>query len=1042
MKSICDPFIRRPIATILLAISVTLLGIAAYRKLPVSALPKVEYPVIRVSASYPGMSSEMMANSVASPLEKQFMEIDGLKDVISESRIGATLLTLNFDLDKSIDVAAMEVQAAITRAQRQLPKDLPSTPQYKKQDPNSDPIFFMSLVSDSMTNAALYDYAKTKIGQQINKVEGVSQVQVYGVPRAIRVHLDNRKLRLLGLSISDVTSAIQQHTMILSMGKLKGETSTLTLTSNGQLSQAKDYGKIVVKIQNDRPIYLEDVARCTEGVEEEDFLAKFWADGVEVDMDSIIILAVSQVPGANTVDVSRKINQMLPQIYKSLPPSITLIPIYDKAKSILDSINEVKETIVIAFMLVAIVIFFFLGRVRETIIPVVAMPLSLLITFLVMKGLGYSLDNLSLMALTLAIGFLVDDAIVFLENVVRHMEDGLGPLEAAFKGASEISFTILSMTFSLMATFIPIVFMDGQIGRVFREFSITIVVSILASGLVSLTITPVMCARFLKKHDKDDKTLIERFAAKTEQTFIAWYRQRLHWFIQHRWISWWVWTACIIIMSYLFITQPKSFLPAGDSSAMMGVFMAQTGTSPEQMHRYQNQIKEVLRKHPAVKVTMNAAGMGSFLAGNQGIMLIVLKDLKDRISIRGSKDVSIDAICKEIQGMLFQIPGILPLIKPMPVLDIQTSSSDNKRGKYVYTLIGMESSEVNAAATKMLQELRNVPGIDPSSLNCNIEVNDPTLDIEYNRRRLFQYNITPYMLENALQAAFSLNYSYLIKGSTEQYQVIVASEKEQRKSMQNIFDINVINAQGKDVLMDSLVDMKKTTGMVSVFHKNNFPSADIFFNLSGKMALSETVEAIEKIGKKVCTGSIEGELGGESKEFLQSTKSLTWLLFVAVFVMYVVLGCLYEHWIHPLTVLSTLPIALAGGLLTIAIFHAEFSLYAFIGLFMLMGIIKKNGIILVDFAVEKQRQGQSAETAIVDACCERFRPILMTTVSTVFGILPIALGLGADGASRVSLGLCVAGGLIFAQVVTLFVTPIIYLGMDRFCKTEAESIDA
>lgn len=1035
MKSICDPFIRRPIATILLAISITFLGIASYRKLQVSALPKVDYPVIQVSASYPGMSAEMMANSIASPLEKEFMEIDGMEEVRSESRLGTSSLTLNFNLDKSIDIAAMEVQAAITRAQHKLPKDMPSTPTYRKQDPNSQPIFFMALVSDSVTTAALYDYAKTKIGQQLTKIEGVAQVQVFGVPRAVRINLDNRKLRLLGISLSDITQAIQQHTMILSMGRLKGEFTTLTLTSNGQLPYAKDYKKVVIKTVQSKPIYLEDVAECKDGVQEEDFGIKFWAEGVTVNMDSIIVLAVSQAPGANTVEVSKHINAMLPQLYEALPPSITLQPIYDKAKSILESINEVKETIVIAFILVAIVIFLFLGRARETIIPVVAMPLSLLITFLVMKMLGYSLDNLSLMALTLAIGFLVDDAIVFLENVVRHMENGLTPLEAAFKGASEISFTILSMTFSLMATFIPIVFMDGQIGRVFREFSVTIVVAILASGIVSLTVTPVMCARFLKKHKQGDKTAVERFAYDFEHMFLKWYRRRLAWFLGHRWISWWAWTACVIMMVFFFVRLPKSFLPSGDSSAMFGMFMTQTGTSPEQMHKYQEQIKTMISKHPAVKITMNAAGIGNFMAGNQGVLLIVLKDIKDRKSIRGSKDVSIDAISKELQGMLFQVNGVLPLIKPIPVLDVQTSSSDSKRGKYFYTLTGVETDQVNQAAGMLLKKLAVIPGIDRSSLNCNIDNNDPLLAIDYHRRRLFQYGLTPYQIENTLKEAFSLNYSYLIKGDTEQYQVIVASKKDQRKNMRNVGNMSILNSKGKMLPMNALISMNQKVGPVSIFHKDNFPSADIFFNLSGKMALSETLEAVEKAAQEVCVNGIEGSIGGESKEFQSSMKSLTFLLFVAVFVMYVVLGCLYEHWIHPLTVLSTLPVALAGGLLTLTIFGSEFSLYAFIGLFMLMGIIKKNGIILVDFAVEKQRQGETPENAIIDACCERFRPILMTTVSTVFGILPIALGLGADGASRVPLGLCVVGGLIFAQILTLFVTPVVYLGMNRFCNT-------
>ena len=1039
MKSICDPFIKRPIATILLAISVTLLGIAAYLKLPVSALPKVEYPVIQVLATFPGMSADIMANAVASPLEKEFMQIDGLNEVRSESRLGVTRLTLTFDLNKSVDVATMDVQSAISRAQPRLPRDLPIQPSYWKQDPNSDPIYFIALTSDSMTVSNLYDYAKTKIGQQLNKIEGVSQAQVYGVPRAVRVHLDMRKLHLFGISTADITNAIQSYTLILSMGRLKGETQTLTLASNGQLTRAKDYRHIVVKTHQGRPIYLEDVAKCEDGVQEEDFKIHFWADSVQIDSDSIIVVAISQVPGANTVEVSKRINAMMPHLRQSLPLSVKMTPIYDKAASIVASINEVKETIIIAFVLVAAVIFLFLGRVRETVIPVVAMPLSLLVTFIVMKVLGYSLDNLSLMALTLAIGFLVDDAIVFLENVVRHMEKGMEPLEAAFKGASEISFTILSMTFSLMATFIPIVFMTGQIGRVFREFAVTIIVAIFASGIVSLTITPVMCARFLRKHKHSDKTLIERFAFQLEQVFLGWYRKRLQWVFRHRPLFWLMWIICVVAMVLSFMKVPKSFLPPGDSGAIMGAFMAQTGTSPQQMHRYQEQVKAVLCKHPAVRVTMNAAGMGEYLASNQGIVLIILKDLKDRRSLDGKTKVSIDTICKECQGLLFQVPGILPLLKPMPVLNVQTSTADGKRGKYFLTLTGLEQNAVNEVAQKMLKRLATIPGIDARSLNCNIETNDPTLKITYDRRRLFQYGMTPYMLENALKNALSLNYSYLIKGDTEQYQVIIASQPNQRSVPENIAAIGTTNATGQSILTASVADFEKTVRMTSVFHKNNFPSADIFFNLSGKTPLGKALESIAESAKEICTGGIEAELGGESKEFAESTRSLTFLLFVAVFVMYVVLGCLYEHWIHPLTVLSTLPIALFGGLLTLLIFHAECSLYAFIGLFMLMGIIKKNGIILVDFAVEKQKNGASPEDAILNACCERFRPILMTTVSTVFGILPIALGLGADGASRIPLGLCVAGGLIFAQIVTLFVTPVIYLGMDRFNRVKTES---
>ena len=1034
MKSICDPFIRRPIATILLTLSITFLGIACYRKLPVSALPKVDYPVINVNASFPGMNAEMMANAIASPLEKEFMEIDGLDEVLSESRLGVTSLTLNFNLNKSVDVAAMDVQAAITRAQSKLPDDMPSTPVYRKKDPNSEPIFFLGLASNSLTQGALYDFAKTKVAQQINKVEDVSQVQVFGMPRAVRIHLNLKKLKLLGLSVSDVTEAVKSNTLMLSMGKLKGTVTTLTLTSNGQLDKAEDYANIVIREINGKPIYLRDIAKCEEGLESDDFQTRFWGQNLP-NFSSTVILAVNQSPGANTIKVSEKIKAMLPGLYKSLPPSVKLIPIYDKAKSILDSINEVKETIVIAFILVTMVIFLFLGRVRETLIPTVAMPLSLFITCIIMHQLGYSLDNLSLMALTLAIGFLVDDAIVFLENVVRHMEDGLGPLEAAFKGASEISFTILSMTFSLMATFIPIIFMDGQIGRIFREFAVTIVVAILASGLVSLSVTPMMCAHFLKKHKANQKTRIESIANGLESAFITWYRKRLKWFLNRHWICWSVWTICVILMITLFISIPKSFLPTGDSSAIMGVILTQSGTSADKVHQYQDTIRDTVAKHPAVNYTLSASGIGDFMADNQCITFVMLKNPKERVPLQANKgDTSIATVTKELQGMLLRIPGVLPLLKPMPVLNIQTSSADNKRGKYVYTLSGMESEKVYEATANLTKQFYTIPGIDPSSINSNIELNCPQLNLEYCRRRLFPLGLNPYNVESSLKEAYSMNYSYLIKGDYEQYKVLVAAQKDQRAHATDLSLLGIPNASGHMVAMDTLVQAKEHVGPTSIFHKNNFPSASIFFNVKDGTALGTIVDQIEQTAQKYLPADVQGELGGESKEFQSSTRSLSWLLLLAVFVMYVVLGCLYEHWIHPLTVLSTLPVALAGGLFTLYVFNCDFSLYAFIGLFMLMGIIKKNGIILIDFAVEKQRQGISAEDAIVEACCERFRPILMTTVSTIFGILPIALGFGADGASRMSLGIGVVGGLSFSQVLTLFVTPIIYLDMNRFCK--------
>lgn len=1034
MKSICDPFIRRPIATMLLTISVVVFGIGCYYRLPVSGLPQVAYPVIEVSVGFPGMSPEIMANSIASPLEKEFMEIDGLKEVYSDNRQGFTSLTLNFELNKSIDVAAMDVQAAITRAQHKLPSDLPAPPTYQKLNPNSDPIFYLGLISNTLKQGELHDYAQTKVAQQMSRIDGVSQVQVFGAPKAVRIHLNLPKLKVLGIALEEVVSAIKRNSFILSTGKLKGRLTTLTLTSDGQLNHARDYEGIVVKVVKGQSIYLKDIARCEDGLSTDDLLMTFWGKDLPA-FDAAVVLAVNQAPGANTVTVAKRVKALLPFLHASLPASIRLIPIYDKSQSILHSIGEVKETILIAFVLVSAVIFLFLGRARETLVPVVAMPLSLLLTFTVMKGLGYSLDNLSLMALTLAIGFLVDDAIVFLENVVRHMEKGLGPLEAAFKGAHEISFTILSMTLSLIATFLPLIFMEGQIGRVFKEFSVTIVVAIFASGLVSLTVTPVMCARFLKKHTKEAQTYVERFSHHMESAFLAWYGKALKWFLIHRWVSWWLWTVCLAGALILFLLLPKTFLPTGDSSAVMGVFVAKSGTAPSQMHAYQRKIKSLLAQHPSVNYTITVSGVSQYFASNQGFLVIMLKPKKERVSIFGKGgQLSIEAISEELRGMLSEIPGILPLIKPMPVLDIQTTSADNRRGKYVYTLSGLNPEKIYKTADRLRFRFMGIKGIIPFSVNTNVEIAEPELQLSYHRDRLFHFGLKPWSIENGLSQAYSLNYVYLIKGNYEQYQVILAADEQYRKRKEDLIWMPLVNDQGKMLSTENLVKTKVGLGPTSVCHKNNFPSASIFFNLAPGVPLGFVLQQIEAITKEEVSPDILGEMGGESKEFQEATRSLTWLLLLAIFVMYVVLGILYEHWIHPLTVLSTLPVALAGGMLTLYLFRTEFSLYAFIGLFMLMGIIKKNGIILVDFAVEKERNGMQSEEAIYEACLQRFRPILMTTVSTIFGILPIALGWGADGASRMPLGLSVLGGLLFAQVLTLFVTPVVYLGLNRFAK--------
>jgi HAE1 family hydrophobic/amphiphilic exporter-1 len=798
---------------------------------------------------------------------------------------------------------------------------------------------------------------------------------------------------------------------------------------------AKDFGRVVVATHDGAPVYLEDVAKCEDGLETDDLSMVFWGQELP-HFTASIMMGVYQAPGSNTVEVAQKVKALIPRLQKVMPPSVTLVPVHDKSRTILDSIGEVKETLVIAFVLVTLVVFAFLGRVRETVVPVVAMPLSLLITFIAMRMLGYSLDNLSLMALTLAIGFLVDDAIVFLENVVRHMEDGMSPIDAAFKSAGEISATIVSMTLSLMATFVPLGIMPGQIGRVFREFSVTIMVATFASGLVSLLITPVMCGYFLKSHGK--KTGLEQFLCGVERGFRRWYGRILRRFLNFPWISWWIWTFCVVGTVVLFLWMPKTFLPCGDSGVVIGMFMAKSGTSPQRMKHYQSQVINSLKKHPSVKFIVSVVGIEGYFQGNMGFMVLVAYPKKQRDSMFSSKKkLSIDELSSEFAVLMAQTPGVIPLVEPMPVLNISTSATDNSRGKYCYTLSGMNSKEVYGAMETLKNQMRGISGIVPRTVNSDVELSNPELKIAYHRNHLFRAGLSPAQIETALGQAYALNYIALIKGEYEQYKIILDPGTKDRSNAKDLHWLFVKNARGDTVPVDGLTETELGLGPTVVCHRANIPSASIFFNIDPGVPLGEVTKRVEAAAAKILPNGVTGEFSGEAKDFRESVLNLTLLLFLAVFIMYVVLGILYEHWIHPLTVLSTIPIALVGGLLTLFLCRAEFSLYAFIGLFMLIGIVKKNGIILIDFANEKRKIGIDPVEAIYEACLERVRPIMMTTVSTIFGILPIALGFGADGASRTPLGLSVVGGMFFAQCFTLFVTPVIYIGMDRMSSRSA-----
>jgi hydrophobic/amphiphilic exporter-1 (mainly G- bacteria), HAE1 family len=1022
--NLSERFIRRPVMTVALTVSAILFGIFAYLRLPVSDLPAIDYPVIQVQVSYPGATPDTMANNVATPLERQFMQIPGLELVTSNNVQGHSSFVLQFDLSKSLDGAATDVQAAITRAQGQLPVDLPSPPTFTKTNPNDQPIMYIPLVSDTATEGQLYDYANTQVGERISILPGVSQVSVFGARSAIRIKADPSAMAVRNTTLDDLTAAIKNGTNYTGAGQFDGPNRSFLLQPQGQLTTADEYNNLIIGQTNGAPVFLKDVASATQGVQDERIDMRFWVRG-HPEPHATVVVAVFRRAGVNAVDVAKSVRDLLPSIQSQLPSSVLLVPAYDRSQTIVSSIKDVQSTLYIAFALVVLVIFVFLGRATDTLIPAVALPLSLLLTFIAMSVLGYSLDNLSLMALTLAIGFLVDDAIVFLENTVRLMEQGQSALEASLNSAKEISFTILAMTISLAAVFIPLVFMSGLMGRIFREFSITIVISILASGIVSLTLTPLMTSRLLRDRGEGaKKTWMERWFGAVEHRVLNLYGKSLWFFLRHRWISAVTWVICLVGTGYLFYKVPKSFLPVGDSSFIRGVLVAQEGTSPEQMHAYQTQAEKVMRANPAVRSTFTMSGNSSFLPPNQAFLISFLKDPSERAPIEAVAGQEMGAIANAI-------PGVMAFMQPNPALEISTGATANVQGQFAYTLSGIDAEQVYATASKLTAKMYQYPGF--MFVNSDLFNHTPNLQIDILREQAKLYGVSESRILNLLHNAYSENYSYLIKQPTDQYQVILEVADNKRSDPQDLSKLYIKSDDGQRMVpLSALTSWHTIIGPQGVNHTNQFASVTLFFNLKPGSAIGPATQFVESAAKEILPPEVHGGLQGQALTFQNTVSDLAILMLVAVFVMYVILAILYESYLHPLTVLSSLPVALLGGLLTLWLFGAEASLYAYIGMFMLMGIVKKNGIMIVDFAEQRVRQGVRDDEAIHDASMQRFRPIIMTTMAALLGALPIALGYGADGASRRPLGLVVIGGLIVSQFVTLYVTPAIYLYLEEF----------
>ena len=1020
--SLSELFIRKPIATALVIVILSVFGVICYFKLPVSSLPNVDSPVITVNVSYPGASPETMASTCATPLENQFMSINGLEKIISNNTDGQTTITLTFELDKNIDLMAPDVQAAINRATEYLPTDLPAPPNYDKTNPSDKPIMYIMVTSDTLTAGEIYDYAYRMIGKRISMIEGISKVDTYGSKFAVRVRVFPEKLAAYDLSLAAISAALDAGTVALPGGSLDSDVLSISIQPQGQLRKAKDYDKLIVAYRNGAPVYLSDVASCIDSVENTDVEVRFGFPSTGECTSGGTCLPVSKAAGANTVAVARNIRTLLKELQTQLPASITVQIMYDNSIPIIQSINDVQTTIIVAIVLVVLIIFLFLGRLRETIIPSLVIPVALLGTFIVMDVVNFSLDNLSLMAMVLCVGFLVDDAIVVLENTVRHVEEGIKPVPAAIKSMKELTFTVISTSVALAIVFLPLAFMPGVVGRNFSEFAMTVVIAIICSTILAIIFTPVLCSRWLKPTGGKE-TLVQKTINKFISAMVKHYGVMLKWVLHRKWLTVIVWFLCIIGTIWTFFVLPKDFIPPGDSGAIQGVMILPMGTSADQCHDMQDQVTKILmgNKYVANQLTVTCPSRGA--DKSTAYVVVILVDIKDRPPI--------DKVMSELQSEMMNLTGGIVFLSAIPLLELSTGGESTATGsKYSYLMRGQNSDELYDVADKLQTAMGSIKGV--YGIQTSVKLNMPQLDVDILRDRASTFGISATDIESALLVAYAQGKSTTFYTDSDTYDVIALVDQSDACTPSDLSKIYIKSPiTGENVPMSALAQWHDTIGPQNIPHSQQLNSATLSFSLDPSVPLSAATKAIEDAAQKIMPPSVSGQLQGEAAEFQESIKALGILLFVAVFLMYAILGMLYESYIHPLTVLSTLPVAAFGGLVTVLLFGRSLNIYAYIGLFALLGIIAKNGIMMVDFAKQYLDENKDATgfDAIYHSCTIRFRPILMTGMSTIMGTMPIALGMGSDGSSRVPMGLIIVGGMLFAQVITLFVTPGIYLYM-------------